>query len=225
MSFVLGETTPLGIIATGTIIRGHAHPASDIDLWVVHAAPHRRRVQRFFCDVPTEIFINPPHTVRSYFASEQRGGRRVTAHMVATGFVMLDRDPVIETLRAESREWLAQPELLSADDVQRARYVAATLLEDGADVTDVDSTVAALILARAVTQMLEFWLRVHGHPVPRTKALVSEISALEPSLGDLAIQFARAASPEERLALAYRIGDRTIEVRGFFEWDSGPEPV
>ncbi len=177
VEFVLGETTPLGIIATGTVIRGHADPASDIDLSVLHDAPYRRRVQRFFEGVPTEIFINPPHAVRSYLVSEQRAGRRITAHMLATGFVVLDRDPIVEQLLAESHDWLVRPEVFAPDDAQRARYAAASLLEDGADVTPVDSAVAALILGRAVTQMLEYWLRSRGRPIPRTKALVGKAFA------------------------------------------------
>lgn len=128
VEFILAETSPIGIIATGTVVRGEAHPASDIDLYVVHEAAYRRRVQRFFNHVPTEIFINPPSAVRSYFPSEHRDGRRYTAHMIATGVVILDGDPVIERLRA-------------------------------------------------------------------------------------------------RLGHAHRIADRTLEARGFFEWDSGPEPV
>jgi hypothetical protein len=225
VAFVFAETVPLGIIATGTVIRGEAHPASDIDLYVLHDAPYRRRVQRFFQGVPTEIFINPPHAVRAYFPEEQKDGRRITAHMLATGVVILDHDPVVEQLRAESREWLSRPEVLSPDDVQRARYAAACHLEDGADTTPVDSTVAVLILGRAVTQMLEFWLRSRGRALPRAKALVAEVSAIDAGLGRLVMEFAQATSPAARLDFAFQIGDRTLAARGFFEWDSGPSAL
>ena len=225
VEFVLAETDPIGIIATGTVIRGEAHPASDIDLYVLHDAPYRRRIQRFFEGVPTEIFINPPHSVRSYFRTEHRDGRRFTAHMLATGFVVLERGPAVEQLRAESREWLARPDELTPADAQRARYTAATRLEDGADTTPTDSAVALLILARSVTEMLEFWLRSHGRPIPRAKTLVSEVTALDPVLGDMVQRFATAALPDERLNAAQRLGERVLQARGFFEWDSGPDPV
>ena len=225
VAFVLGETTPLGIIATGTVIRGQANPASDIDLYVLHDAPYRRRIQRFFEGVPTEIFINPPHAVRGYLPNEQKDGRRITAHMLATGVVVLDRDPVVEQLRVESREWLSRAEVFPPDAAQRARYAAATHLEDGADVTPIDSAVAALILGHAVTLMLEFWIRSRGQPIPRAKALVAEVVALDPGLGRLVERFTRAASPIERRDLAFQIADQTLHARGFFEWDSGPDPV
>jgi predicted nucleotidyltransferase len=225
VEFALAETTPLGIIATGTVIRGHAHPASDIDLYVIHDAPYRRRVQRFFHGVPAEIFINPPHAVRAYFPSEHRDGRRLTAHMLATGFVVLDRDPVVEQLRIESREWLGRPEMFSAEDAQRARYAAASHLEDGADITFIDATAAALILGRAVTQSLEYWLRSRGRPIPRSKDLVATIAAFDLELSRLVEGFVNAESSAERLEFAHRIGDFTLGTRGFFEWDSGQDPM
>ncbi len=225
VAFTVGETDPIGIIATGTVIRGGAHPASDIDLYVIHRAPYRRRVQRFFRTVPVEIFINPPEVVRSYFPSEHRNGRRSTAHMLATGFVVLEHDPIVEQLRSESRDWLARPDECSSADAQRARYAAATHLEDGADITAEDPAVASLILGRAVTLMLEYRLRSSGHPIPRAKTLVTEVAALDPALGDMVCRFTQAVSPAARLDAAQRIGDHVLHARGFFEWDSGPEPV
>jgi hypothetical protein len=73
--------------------------------------------------------------------------------------------------------------------------------------------------------MLELWSRSHGRPIPRTKALVSEVTAQDPALGEMVHRFALAASPTERLQAAQQIGDRVLQSRGFFEWDSGPEPM
>jgi predicted nucleotidyltransferase len=225
VEYALAQTSPLGVIATGTIVRGQPHATSDIDLYVVHAEPYRRRVQRFFEGVAAEIFINPPHTVRAYFAEEHASGRRITAHMLATGFVVLDLDSVVEQLRAEARDWLNRPDDFDAASAERARYGAATLLEDGADLTPHDPVGAALILSRSVTAMLEFWMRSHGRPIPRSKDLVAQVRSLDEFLGRLADDFVGATTATERLEIANSIGDRTIATRGFFEWDSGPEPV
>ncbi len=85
-AFVFDETEPAGIIATGTIIRGAPHASSDLDVYVIHDAPCRRRVQRYFRGVPAEIFINPPHAIRGYFVAEHRDARLITAHMLATAW-------------------------------------------------------------------------------------------------------------------------------------------
>jgi hypothetical protein len=225
VEFIFGATTPLGIIATGTIIRGNAHATSDLDIYVLHDATFRRRIQRFFRGVPTEIFINPPHTVRSYFAEEHEDGRRLTAHMLATGFVVYDAELVVEQLRTEAGNWLARPTIVSPEQIVRARYAAATRLEDGADVTATDGPTAAMLLTQAVIAMLELWLQTQGEALPRAKEFLAVVAARDAEMGRLATAFFSAVTPAERLATAHAIGDRTIGARGFFPWDSGADPV
>src|SRR5215471_12837983 len=81
VAFVLNSFKPVGIIATGTIVRGNPDAASDIDLWVVHLEPMRQRIQRFFNNVPSEIFLNPPWTIHDYFVQDQASARPISAHM------------------------------------------------------------------------------------------------------------------------------------------------
>ncbi len=59
---------PLGIIAAGSVVRGAGDRASDLDIYVVHERPYRQRLQRWFGDVPVEIFVNPIRAIREYFA-------------------------------------------------------------------------------------------------------------------------------------------------------------
>jgi hypothetical protein len=73
--------------------------------------------------------------------------------------------------------------------------------------------------------MLEFWFTSRREPLPRSKEFLSAIAARDPALGSLATAFFSAATTAERVATAAAIGDRTIDARGFFPWDSGPEPV
>ncbi len=98
VAFVLDRVDPVGIVACGSVIRGTPSPNSDLDIYVVHEADWRQRIQRRFGGVPAEIFINPPTAIRGYFETERRAGRPITAHMLSTGFVVLDRDPVVQGL-------------------------------------------------------------------------------------------------------------------------------
>ena len=224
-AFILNETDPLGIIASGTIVRGHPHASSDLDIWVVHHESYRRRVQRRFRGVPAEIFINPPQKIRAYFESEQRDGRLVTAHMLATGVIVYAADPVVADLQAEARHWLLQPLSITDEDLVRARYTAATWLEDGADIVDSDRVASAMLLTRAVMAMMEFHFISRRTPIPRSKELHHAIAADDAILGQRIGAFFATTSPAERLSLASEIADRMISARGFFEWDSGREPV
>src|SRR5262249_40277600 len=99
VSFVLEQFKPIGIIAAGTIVRGTPDAASDLDVWVIHLTPMRQRLQKFFHGVPAEIFVNPPWVIRKYFVQDQGEARPISAHMMATGTVVLATDPVVEELR------------------------------------------------------------------------------------------------------------------------------
>jgi len=214
-----------GVVATGTIVRGAPHAASDLDLYVIHRAPFRQRVQAWFDGVPAEVFVNPPGAVRAYFADEFRAGRPFTAHMLATGHVVLARDAVVDVLQREATAWLARPSYPGEAALTRARYAAASLYEDATDVLASDPATGALLLARAVSAMLELRCRVVLGTIPRGKDLLARVRAADPTVGEDAARFFSDAPLVERQAAAERIADRTLGVRGFFAWDSGPEPV
>ena len=225
VGFIFTEVDPVGIIATGTIVRGEGQPNSDLDIYVVHLAPFRRRVQQFYEGVPAEIFINPPSAIRAYFIEEDRDGRRLTAHMLATGMVLYRSDRVVDDVRAEAREWLARRDVISEAERIHTRYAIATRLEDGLDVADTDDVTATMLLTDAVTAMLEYACRVHDGQIPRRKDLIAVVGARAPELARLAAAFFRAATVAERVESALQLADQIIGARGFFPWDSGPEPM
>jgi hypothetical protein len=123
--FITQTFEPVGIIASGTILRGTPDPASDLDIYVIHLKSTRQRIQKFFEGIPAEIFVNPPEKIEQYFEEEQQSGRPLTAHMLATGFVILDLDPVVETLRRKAKSCLAQPPTTSAQTIEMLRYLTA----------------------------------------------------------------------------------------------------
>lgn len=225
VDFILQELEPVGIVATGTIIRGTAHANSDLDLYVVHLASHRRRIQRFFDGVPTEILINPPAAVRRYFTEEDRDGRRLTAHMLATGTVIFRNNTVVDELRAEAAQWLAKATRLSDFERISTRYTIGAQLEDALDVLSTDDATAAMLLSDAVLAMLEYLCKAEHGQIPRRKDLVVQLAAEHADVADRAAAFFRASRLPERAQLAMEIADLTIGARGFFAWDSGPGPA
>lgn len=225
VAFVFSEFEPAAIVATGTIVRGEAHANSDLDVYVVHLAPFRRRVQRFFAGVPTEIFVNPPRAVRRYFADEDNAGRRLTAHMLATGFIVFQSGTTIDELRSEAQRWLAKQTDMPDYERMTMRYAIATRLEDALDVVASDAVTASLLLAAAVNGMLEYVCKSETGRIPRSKQLLATVLRLDAEVGALAAAFARASNVNDAVDAACAIADRTIRTRGFFEWDSGPGPV
>jgi hypothetical protein len=229
-----GTGAVLGVVAAGTVVRAAlgagppAHAASDLDVYVVHDAPFRQRVQARHAGVPCETFVNPPWAVRRYFADEHAEARPATAHMLATGHVVLARGPVVGELRAEAAAWLARPNVPAPAEVTALRYGAATLYEDATDLLDAgapDAAAGLLLLGRAVDAMLQLRCRVAYGTVPRGKDLLTHVAEADPALGAAARVVFSGAPPAERRAAAEHCADLALGARGFFAWDSGPDPV
>jgi hypothetical protein len=225
VTYVLARyPTVVGVIASGTIIRGRPDPSSDLDIYVIHRDGYRQRVQRFFNGVPAEIFVNPPAQVERYLVEEARDRSLITAHMIGTGFVVLDEDPVVGLLRGKARALLAsQPEV--PENPTYPRYIMASLFEDVLDVRRRDPRTARMILFNAVERMLRHAFTKAGRWTPRTKDLQRELASLDHELGRLAARFYRARTLRGQIGIGCRIADRVIGCRGFFEWESDPEPV
>ncbi|MBZ0303331.1 MAG: hypothetical protein K8J31_26550, partial [Anaerolineae bacterium] len=192
------------------------------DLYVLHDAPWRQRVQKFFDGIPAEIFVNPPAQVEQYFEEEGREGRPITAHMISTGFVVLDTRGEVRRLQDRARQLLNQPP--DTSEIQRTsqRYIAALLYEDAVDIADSRPENASLILGVAVDAMLRYAFIAAGRTLPRHKEMLRTLEDLDPALAALAYAYFRATTTPERIDLAGQIADLTLGVRGFFEWETPP---
>lgn len=215
----------VAIMACGTIIRGEPRPTSDLDIYVVRREPYRQRVQRRFRDVPAEIFVNPAHQVHKYLADEQQAGRVITAHMLATGFVVLAVDDTLAQLRAAACRSLAASPAWDAQRLTVARYMAVCRYEDATDVAADRPAAASMILALAVHDMLAYRFLQADRYLPRDKDLLCELDAFDPALAAPARAFYAAPDLARRLALAEQLADAILETRGFFPWASDPEHV
>jgi hypothetical protein len=120
---------------------------------------------------------------------------------------------------------LATPPALSPAQHTWKRYWASNLLEDAVDVAVRDPQTAQIFLGQAVFAMLHYYFEAAGRFIPRTKELLAQLDALDPVLASLARQFYSSGDFATRLAAAEQIADRTLKVRGFFEWESEPEQV
>ena len=221
---IMAHYDPAGIVAGGSIVRGQGGSTSDIDLYVIHQAPFRQRLQRRYNDVPFEIFINPPTQVRRYFGEEHRD-RPITAHLLATGFTVLDRDSVVQTLRDEAATWLATPPNPTPSDLQWSRYLIADLIDNVRDCVAVDPAAADLLLFGALQQLVQYrFLAAHRH-LPRVKAQVAELRVLDEPAARYVDAACAACTCAERLAQVEALARHVTGATEFFTWDSAPEVV
>ncbi len=225
VNYVLAQFEVDGIIASGSILRGNPDPASDLDIYVVHARPQRQRIQRFFHGVPTELFVNPPQSIRRYFAAEQRDGGPSTAHMLATGFVVLQRAPVVDELITEAHGWLAKPLDLDEATLTQCRYFIADRFENAVDLHGRDPITARLLLHNAVFALLGYRFLAANRHRPRDKELLSALADLDAPLAQQMRDFDAAPSVAAQIATAREMMQSTLGVTGFFEWESPLEDV
>lgn len=221
---ILVHVTPVGIIAGGSILRGEGGPTSDIDIYVIHLAPWRQRLQRRFSGVPCEIFINPPQQIRRYF-EEEHSRRPITAHLFVTGFVVLDRDPVVQSLRNDAATWLETPPNPPADSLRWQRYEIVDLLDNARDLVKTDSHNADMILHQAAHALIDYAFLVANRPLPRSKATLRTLRSVDPAAAALAQRYYAAKSADVRLIVAEQWAQHLLGVTRFFEWDSEPETV
>jgi hypothetical protein len=220
VSFIVQRYEPIGILATGTIVRGNPGPNSDLDLFVLWHRPERQRVQRFFHGIPAEIFVNPPERITGYIASDQREGRPVTAHMFATGFVVLDPTGAVASLREAAIKSLAEGPRLTEEFLTSRRYQVATCFEDATDVIDAEPDTGRMLLYQAVEGALAFRFLRQRVWIPRHKEILGRLAELDSGLADLAHQFYRTSKTGDQLRFARDIVKATVGETGTFEWES-----
>ena len=220
---VLAQYDPVGIIAAGSVIRGVGGPSSDIDLYVIHWAPFRQRLQRRYAGVPCEIFVNPPAMVRRYFEEEHDHGRPITAHMLATGSVVLDRDPVVQTLRNEAANWLAVLPAPGEDRLRWLRYLLVDQADNVRDVAAADPTLARLLIGEMLPQLATYMFLAAGRHVPRHKEILAGLARLDAAAAAEIRMIVEAAEISTALALMEALMQRAVGTATFFTWDSTPE--
>ncbi len=217
---IIERYDPIAIIVTGTILRGNPSPTSDLDMWVLWDDPRRQRAQKRFNGVPAEIFVNPPSRVQRYF-DEQRGeGKPITAHMVSTGYVLYDGDPVLGEIREQAAKELAHGPEVSDEALIAQRYRAATLLEDGFDIAIDDPAGATMLMSGAVEMLVCAQYLAAGHWLPRDKEVVARLHEVDSTLAGHVHAFYPAASMPEKASAARAIFQHAIGEVGFFEWES-----
>lgn len=223
LAWITTHFEPLGIVASGSIIRGNPHATSDFDLYVVHEQAFRQRVQKRFNGVPCEIFVNNPAQVRAYFASELRQNRPVTAHLLATGQLVHGPDnPQILALVAEARHYATLANPLTEEQATFRKYGIATLLEDAADTLATDEASSCYMLDQAIAQLVEFVFAAHQHPLPRIKDRLATLGELDATVGQGVRQYYQSAGAAQKVAVAKAL---VLHVTGhgeFFEWRSAP---
>jgi hypothetical protein len=223
--YILERFQPvLGIIVAGSILRGQGDERSDLDTFVIFEGDYRQRVQKLFNGVRFEIFANPPRRVPQYFLEEQSDGEPSTAHMIATGHILLNRSPLIETLRQQAQAILKAQPTYSPSFLTMQRYFAADAFENALDLRQRDPAMGLSLIGGVLPAMLKYHFQKQGKFVPRHKELLEALRQDTPELAALVESFWQTEG-DRRFEIASQIADFTLGTQGFFEWETEPQKV
>lgn len=209
----------VGIIAAGSILRGEGDAHSDVDTFIIFEGNYRQRVQKFFNGVRFELFVNAIDFVPRYFAEEKRDGGASTAHMLATGHVVLNRSPLIAELRQQAQAVLDTKPEYNPQTLLNERYMLADTLENAFDLRYRDPEMGLVLLDSLIWRMMLYQFKTHGQWLPRHKDVLKVTQTEYPELAQLISQYHQTLG-DKRFDIAGLIADYTIGVRGFFEWES-----
>jgi len=222
ISWINEEFKPTGIIVTGSIIRGNPHVNSDFDIYVIHEESYRQRVQKYFDEVPCEIFVNNFKHVYEYFEQEYKVNRPVSAHMIATGTVLIgEANLALKKLIEDANKFLLTAP--NIDDAKRTatKYTISTLFEDATDIKDSDPIACRYFLNRMVQDLMDFVFLDHGIPLPRPKERINYMESNYPNIGKLISSYYKTESFSSQYNIAKELVMLICGEIGFFEWDSG----
>lgn len=224
LTWVRKDFKPIGIIVSGSIIRGNPDLNSDFDIYVIHKDTFRQRIQRYFDGIPCEIFINNFRHVYGYLEQEHKENRPVTAHMISTGKVIDGADNLkLQKLIQSAKEFLMKSPPLTDTKRINMRYAISTLFEDATDVKDTDILTGTYFLNKLVSDIIDYTFRNNCIPLPRPKERIQYLEQNYPDIGKLIAGYYRTQGFYDKYGIAKTLVGMTIGEYGFFEWASGQD--
>ena len=190
ISWIELNYSPIGIIVSGSIIRGNPNAQSDFDIFVIHREEYRQRVQKYFNNIPCEIFINPFNKVIDYLDVDYKNNRPITAHMIASGYVIRGADNIeIINLINLAKEYLCKKPLFQEKKLLFIKYGIVNLFEDATDVKDTDEILALYIINRVVLESIDYIYLLNLHPLPRLKERIANLQSIDTFLYNQIIEY------------------------------------
>lgn len=209
----------VGIIVAGSVLRGEGDIHSDIDTYIIMESNYRQRVQKFFNGVRFELFANAPKFIEQYLIEEPKDGALISAHMISTGHIILNRSAIVDELIKKAQDSRDAKAEYTEQKLTFDRYMLADRIENGLDLRERDSFMGQIIIDSAIQGMLVYQFMKKRKWIPRYKDLLKVIRIEEPELAKLVEDYYRKTG-DTRFDIAGKIADYTLGVRGFFEWES-----
>ncbi len=210
----------IGILITGSYIRGQPDKHSDVDIIVVlHPdCEFRERGNTWIDGVEIEYFQNPPQQIRSYFIKEKNSPH--TAHMLVNSDLRYKAHPVIDELIEEARVILETPPAPMTDfQLKFERYGLDDLEKDFKDTIDKNDPVAKeLMRFKIINKCIDVLMKVNQERRFKIKGLGQQIEAIDPPFFQLFQNAILNKEKDESLFNLIRYTEQLIGGKRSTEW-------
>lgn len=221
--YILKKFSVQGIIVTGSIIRGNNHQSSDLNIFVVNNRYERQRIQKYFNNVPCEIFISTPTIIKKEIEDGCLDGNCTTADMFGTGFTIYDQNQLVYKLKNKSKDVIIRGPITNKIPMQSLKYKIADQYENAVDISESDPYMTLILLSDVIIKAIKYKFRESGKWEPRHKEFMKELEKFDYDLYNQLKLFYDSNDFNDRFKIAEKIIDSTIKTHGFFEWESEVE--
>lgn len=205
------------------VMPGHPVPRSEpgtarVALLVLHEEPWRQRVLRRIGTLLAEFSINTDTQVRRDLADEAALGRPVTAQWVAAGSFPYDPIGRGRTLAEHAAHLLARG-YKPSDAEQGGRRVQALVdLNEARMRVSVDPVSAEMMLVRALEQIVDFALGIHGRWLPAPAERRAALGQADRAAAALLEGCFQGYDIAANVRAAERLADRVLGMRVPPDW-------
>jgi hypothetical protein len=204
-------------------LAGHPVPRTDtgaarVPLLVLHGAPWRQRVLRRIGPLLAEFSVNADTQMRRDLADEALLGRPVTAQWLAAATLAYDPLGRGRTLAEHAAHLLAKGYKPTEAEQGGRRVQALMDLNEARMRAGTDPVAAALMLARAIEQIVDFAVGAAGRWLPAPAERRSALEQVDRSATVLLDACFQGYDVAANLRAAERLADRVLGTRAAPDW-------
>jgi predicted nucleotidyltransferase len=129
----------IGIVVCGSYVTGKPTKFSDIDVHIVMESQinWRERGNKIVNGFLIEYFANPLKKITDYLNDDIRVRRKVNAHMLATGKILLDKTGDMKKLKRDARKFLKKNfKSMPKTQIESAKYRLWDICENLKEIYD-----------------------------------------------------------------------------------------
>ncbi len=204
------------LFLAGSVLRGEATPASDLDIVVVYERlPNAYREAFVYAGWPVEAFVNDPLTLERFFEMNRRRGLPALINMVMEGVEIPGASEFSAGVKRRARELFeAGPEPWDADELTLRRYRLTDWVDDMRFPRSPEELVATG--AYLYQDAADFYFRTRGLWSAHSKTIPRRLRETDPAFAERFLQAFEALFAGKRGEPAISLVAELLEPFGGF---------